>query len=219
VSTIVTISRQVGAGGAALGQAVAARLGFQYADRDILDEAARVLEASADDLEGLEERSEGFWNRVGHMFVRGTVDAPYVIPWPPIVAEPELFEAETAIVRQIAARGDAVIVGRGAAYTLAGNPGLFRLFLHAPVQSRIDRVMEEHHLGDAAAAAEMVARLDQQRARFVHTLTGRSWCDAALYDVSLNTAVIDHDAAVDITVELVTRFRASRAGSERPEPS
>jgi CMP/dCMP kinase len=213
VSTIVTISRQVGAGGAALGKAVATRLGFQYADRDILDEAARVLEASADDLEDLEERNEGFWNRVGHMFVRGTVDAPYVIPWPPIVAEPELFEVETTIVREIAARGDAVIVGRGAAYTLAGHPGLFRLFLHAPVQSRIDRVVEEHQLADATAAAEMVARFDQQRARFVHALTGRSWCDAALYDLSLNTAVVDLEMAVDITVDLVNRIRASRTDS------
>jgi CMP/dCMP kinase len=211
VSTIITISRQVGAGGALLGRAVATRLGFQYADRDILDAAARVLEASADDLQDLEERTEGFWNRVGHMFVRGTVDVPYVIPWPPMVAEPELFSVETAVVREIAARGDAVIVGRGAAYTLAGHPGLFRLFLHAPVQSRIDRVVEEYHLPDVAAAAEMVARFDQQRARFVHALTGRDWCDAALYDLSLNTAVVDLDDAVDVTVDLVNRLCASRS--------
>jgi CMP/dCMP kinase len=203
---IVTISRQMGSGGAVVGQGVARRLGLRYADRDILAAAARALEAEASELEPLEER-------VAHMFARGSVDTLYAPLTFPAVGESELFATERDIVESIAARGNAIIVGRGAAHVLNGRADLVRVFLHAPLAVRVARACEAGGLRDEHEAADVVRRSDERRARFIRSLTGRDWRDADLYDLCLNTDAIGLDATVDVAIDFLKRIRGSN-----PEP-
>jgi CMP/dCMP kinase len=205
VSSVLAISRQFGSGGAWVGQAVAQRLGLKYADREILAEAASALDMQTDDLAPMEERVRGFWERLGTTFARGGVDSPFMPPPLPRVSESELFAAERAIIQTLAARGGAVIVGRGAAHILKGRPGVIRVFLFAPLPMRIALAMEEYGLTDHQAAAAVVRTSDAQRARFVKSVTGKDWCDASLYDMCLNTGLTGLDGAVDLIVELMER--------------
>jgi cytidylate kinase len=207
VSTVVAISRQLGSGGAFVGQALARRLGFQYADRDILRAAARILEVEAADLEPLEERVASFWDRMAHMFALGSADTPYLAPMLPTVEESDLFTVEAQIIKTMANEGNTVIVGRGAAHVLSGHKGLIRVFLHAPLAVRVARAAEEYGFQDEDATATSVRRSDERRARFVRSLTDRDWCDALLYDLCLNTGRIGLEAAVDVTLDFVQRMR------------
>jgi cytidylate kinase len=134
MATIVAISRQFGSGGARIGRAVAQRLAFQYADREILAEAARTLKIEATDLEPLEERTASVWERIGELFALGAPDTPFIPPSLPAVNESQLFDVEQQVIRSIAARGKAVIVGRGAAHILGDSKEVLRVFLHAPLQ-------------------------------------------------------------------------------------
>ncbi len=202
-TSVVAISRQFGAGGAWVGRKVAERLGLQYADREILAEAARALNVETDGLEPLEERVRGFWERLGGMFALGAADTPFMPPPLPVVSETELFVAEREIIEAIAAHGRAVIVGRGAAHILQGWPGVVRVFLHAPLSTRVSLAMQEYGLTDAAAATEIARASDAQRARFVRKVTGRDWCDAALYDLSLNTGTTGLDEAAELVIGLM----------------
>jgi cytidylate kinase len=206
---VVTISRQMGSGGAVVGQALAQRLGLRYADRDILAAAARSLGVEAADLEPIEEHLETYWERVAHMFALGSVDTVYAPLTPPTVDESVLFTTERRIIESIAARGNAVIVGRGAAQVLSGRADLVRVFLHAPLAVRVARARKEHGMNDEHKAAEVVRRSDQQRARFVRSLTGRDWCDATLSDLSLNTEAVGLAAAVEVTINFVERMQDS----------
>jgi cytidylate kinase len=210
---VVAISRQFGSGGARVGRAVAKRLGFQYADREILAEAARVLHVETDAVEPLEERVCGFWDNLVSVFGQGTVDTPYTPPSLPIVSETTLFEAERQIVQTLASRGRVVIVGRGAAHVLAGRTDVLRVFLHAPFETRVALAIEEYGLHDREAAETVVRESDEQRAGFVRSLTERDWCDAALYDLSLNTAVTGLDRAVELIVDLFERPATMPAAS------
>jgi cytidylate kinase len=202
VSSVVTISRQFGSGGARVGRAVAQRLGFRYADREILAEAALALNVHADDAAPLEERVPGFLERCAAVFGQGAV-TPFTPPPLPCVSEFALFSVEREIIATIAAQGGAVIVGRGAAHILSGRPDVIRVFLHAPLAMRIALAMEEYDLTNRDAAAAVVRASDLQRARFVRSLTGRDWCDAALYDLSLNTGITGLDRAVDLIIDLI----------------
>jgi cytidylate kinase len=204
-ATVVAISRQFGSGGARVGRAVAQRLGFQYADREILAEAARVLHVETDAIEPLEERVRGFWDNLAGIFVQSVVDSPFTPPPLSTISESTIFEAERQIIQTLASTGRAVIVGRGAPHVLAGRPDVLRVFLHAPLPLRVDLAIEEYGLGDRAAAEAVVRSSDAQRARFVRSITGRDWCDAALYDVSLNTATTGLDRAVELLVDLIVR--------------
>lgn len=201
--TIVAISRQFASGGARVGRAVARRLGFQYADRAILAEAARELRVGADDLEPLEEHTAGFWDRVGTLFAHGSPDAPFVPPQLPSVTEADLFAVERQIIDRIAVRGRAVIVGRGAAHVIPRSDAVLRVFLHAPLDHRTLHAMDEYGFTDREAAMAVLHDSDRARARFVRHLTGRDWCDATLYDLCLDTAALGVDRAADLIVHLV----------------
>jgi cytidylate kinase len=207
---IITISRQMGSGGAAIGQALARRFGLRYADRDILAAAARLLEAEAADLEPLEERVETYWERVAHMFARGSVDTLYAPLSVPAPGELDLFATERQIITSIAAEGDAVIVGRGAAHVLGDRPDLVSVFMCASLADRVARARDEYGFRDEEADT-LVRRSDDQRARFIRSLTGRDWCDAVLYDLCLNTSAIALDAAVDVAVAFIERTVSSGA--------
>lgn len=219
LSSVVTISRQFGSGGSRVGRAVAQRLGLQYADREILAEAARALDVETSELAPLEERVRGFWDRLATIFARGGVDSPYMPPPLPLVSESELLSVERQIIETMAAHGGAVIVGRGAAHFLKGRAGTIRVFLHAPLSQRIALAMEEYGLPDYEAAATVVRASDAQRARFVHSLTGHDWCDATLYDLSLNTATTGLDRAVDLIIDLIQRPVASTTADATPPSS
>jgi cytidylate kinase len=205
MASVVAISRQFGSGGAWVGRAVAQRLGFQYADREILAEAARVLNVETDDVEPLEERVRGFWERLGAMFAHGAVDAPFIPPVLPSVSESQLFAVERQIIETIAAHGAAVIVGRGAVHVLSDRADVIRVFLHAPLPARIALAMEEYGFTDPETAAAVVRASDTQRARFARSLTGHDWCDALLYDVALNTETTGLDRTVDLLIDMVQR--------------
>lgn len=204
-SKVVAISRQFGSGGAWVGREVAQHLGFQYADRELLDEAARALNVETNELAPLEERVRGFWGHIASMFARGGVDSPFMPPPLPSVSESELFSVQREIIETLAARGSAVIVGRGAAHILSRRPGVIRVFLHAPLANRVTLAMNEYGLIDRESAATIVRTSDAQRAKFVRSLTGHDWCDATLYDLSLNTATTGLQRAVDLIVDLVRR--------------
>ena len=201
-AAVVAISRQFGSGGARVGLDVAERLGFKYADREILAEAARALNMETDELAPLEERVRGFWGTLAGMFSRGPVEGPYT-PALPRVSETELFEAERQIIETLADRGGAVIVGRGAAHILRQRPNVIRVFLHAPLEQRITVAREEYSLPDRAAADALVRASDAQRARFARAVTAHEWCDATMYDLAINTATTGFERAAQLIVEVV----------------
>jgi len=205
MSTIVAISRQFGSGGAWIGRAVAQQLGFQYADREILAAAARQLKVEAADLEPMEERIASIWERIGTLFALGAPDTPFIPPTLSSVTESRLFAVEQEVIRSIAAHGNAVIVGRGAAHILGASSEVLRVFLHAPLQDRITLAMAEYGFTDRKEAETIVRRSDAARANFIRTMLKKSWCDASLYDVTLDTTVVGLERCVEIVVELVRR--------------
>lgn len=209
MATIVTVSRQFGSGGARVGRALAQRLGFKYADREILAEAARTLHCETSELEPLDERIAGTWERIGALFALGAPDTPFIPPSLPAVTESQLFAVEQKVIASIASQGDAVIVGRGAAHVLGHSADILRVFLHAPLKDRIALAMAEYGFSDAAAAEEVVRESDTGRAKFVKALTGQDWHDAALYDVTLNTSAVGFERVVDLLVNLVQRPEAT----------
>ena len=203
MATIVAISRQFGSGGARIGRAVAQRLAFRYADREILAEAAQVLKMEASDLEPLEERTASVWERIGELFALGAPEAPFIPPSLPSIRESQLFEIEQRVVKSIASQGRAVIVGRGAAHILGDSKEVLRVFLHAPLEARITEAMAEYGFADRDAAAAVVRESDAARGKFVRGLTGKGWCDATLYDVTLDTEAVGYARVVDVLVAIV----------------
>ncbi len=219
-TTVVTISRQLASGGSYIGQTLAARLGLRYTDREILEQAADKAGVSAADLARAEERADGFWSFFLRTYGGGGPDAPYLPPTVPVVYGDDLFELQSTIIRDVAGRFDAVVVGRCGFHVLADHPGLISVRVHADEVWRMRRAMDIYGIADEGAARDLIRRSDAQRARFVRTFTGRDWDDACVHHLCVDTSAVGLELATELVLELVSarlgRRPSDRAGEEAP---
>jgi cytidylate kinase len=203
--TTIALSRQMGSGGTYIGYLAAKRLGFQYVDREILREAARQLEIDVGALEGLDQRSSGLVENIIRAFTFGTPDARCA-PLRKPVYERDLFAVECRIMNDIAERYNAVIVGRAGFYALRNRPLVIRVFVHAPLEFRVRRVMKVQCLNDIREAQTLVEETDRRRAKFIRDMTGADWSDALNYHLCIDASAIDFDSGVSMITTLVGKI-------------
>jgi CMP/dCMP kinase len=213
-TVVLAISRQIGSGGTYIGRAVAGRLGLKYADREIVQEAARLLGVKKNDVTLLEERMSSRWVRLARIFAIGPPESPYVPPRLPALDEGVVFEVESRIVRDLAQREDAVIVGRGAFHALRHHPGAIRVFVHAPEAWRVERIMRVYNMKDEEAARALVQRSDTSRCEGARRITGGFWFDATRFDLCLNAASVGLGPAIDLVAGIVSRRLEARSAGE-----
>jgi cytidylate kinase len=202
---VVAISRQMGSGGSYIGYSVANELGFKLVDREILRRAAEQLGTDEKSLEGYEERSSSLLENIMRMFSFGTPEAVYVPPSLRPVYDKDLFALECKIMNEIADKNNAVIIGRGGFYALKDRPDLLRVFIHAPREFRIKRVMKVDNVTDMREARAKVEESDQRRARFIREMIGVEWTDAENYDLSIDSSTIGFPAGIEMITNLVKK--------------
>jgi cytidylate kinase len=185
---LVTLSRQLGAGGSQVAQAVAEALGFRLVDRALADSVAARVGVPAEDVARLEERTPGFLERFLHASTAERPD-PFVPPSGALedFEEAKLVRATRALVRELAAEGRVVIVGRGAFAILAGHPAALHVRVVAPLEQRVARLAERLRT-DARTAQQLVARSDVGRTRYFREYYGLDLNDPTHFDLVLNSA-------------------------------
>ncbi len=196
---IITISREIGAGGGEVGRQVAAALGWRVVDNEIVDAIAARSGLTPTEVAAREERAPGFAERLIRML---TAAAPEIQAAPdevPELEEARLVEITGSVVADIAREGRVVLVGRAASAVLARDQDALHLKVVAPRDVRIAAVAERLRFSPAAAAAE-VARSDADRGRYQEQYYGRNWNDASYYHLVLNTAALGLDGAVQTIV-------------------
>ena len=196
---VITISRQLGSGGAYVGQQLAKKLNIFYADREIIGQAAKKLSVLEEDLEPRDERIPSFWQS----FIQSFAVTPDVYMPPHIIVptDHELFKAESEIIERISRERSAVIVGRCGSYVLREHPNRVGIFLHGNIMFRKDRIRQLYNVSEAIAG-KMIAQSDKERSRYYHTGTGKEWTDARQYNISIDTSKI----GVDQTVEFILKY-------------
>ncbi len=203
-TVVLAISRQLGAGGSYIGQRVAHRLGLKYVDREILQQAAALLGRRDEDLAELEERVANAWVRITRHLSLGPPDGLFTPPRPASsVYEEDLFRIERQVIREVAGRENCVIVGRAGSMVLRDHPGVIRLFVHAPEAWRVDKLSASMNDRDRDEIVNLVRRADRDRARFVQAVCGCDWSNSCHYDLTINSAVVGLDPAVDLVARVV----------------
>jgi cytidylate kinase len=178
----------MGSGGSYVGRRIAERLGLRYVDREVLHRAAETLGVEKEALEANHERVATFWERFLGSLSFGPPEGTYAPP-PVRYDDKALFECQTGILKEIAARENCMIVGYGAAYVLPRHERMVNFFFHAPLRFRVRRVMEVYKLVDEERAREMVEESDRVRARYFKEMTGRDWACADNYHVAVDTSM------------------------------
>lgn len=192
---IVTISRAYGAGALAVARALADRLGYRLVDEQLPVVAASRLGTSAEVVETVAERPRGFGERVLEQLGGGVPETAQPPANDPVPAETR--EAIEDAVREEAAEGDAVIVGRMGSAILAGRADLLRVFVHAPLAWRVAHVVESLHVSEAAARAE-IARIDEARRTYAREGYRAQWGDPRNYDLVVDTSRFGVDGSASV---------------------
>jgi len=192
---IITINRQLGSGGAYIGQQLANKLGIFYADREIILHAAKELSVMEEDIDFREEKAPSFWES---LFQNNAFNADSYIPqkaMPP--TSRELFETEANVIRHIAKEKSAVIIGRCGFYLLKDYPNLIKIYLHASKDFRSNRIQRIYEISKTNAD-KMIIQNDKARASYCKSFTGKEWADARNYDICIDTGKVDIDKAVEL---------------------
>lgn len=205
----VTIARQLACGGSYLGQCLADNLGIRCLDREIVSRAAKQLALDENELAHREERGSTFWERMLRGVSPGPPEALYHMPLTLSFSDQEVFAAETEVMKEIAAEEDCVIVGRVASHVLPAHPGMVNIFLHAPLDFRVRRLLELSQAADEAQARAVIARSDETRCRFINQMIGRDRDDAKNYHLCLDTSTLPFPGILDLMTDFVRHKTAT----------
>jgi len=187
----IVISRLMGSGGSYIGYLAAKELGFRYLDREILREASEHLGVETAIVERTEERSAGIIENLLRSFSSGVPETAFVPPMGRSIYEKDVFELESRIMNRVVDKLSAVIVGRGAFYALRGRPEVLRIFIHAPLEFRIWRVMEVRKTDDYESVKSEVVESDRRRTKFVKDIIGVNWMDARNFHLCVDSSIVD----------------------------
>lgn len=200
----VALARQRGSGGSFVGRAVAERLALRYVDRDLLRQAAEFLQA--DQAQTSSAAMETWWSRLGQALALAGPDFGYAPPSLDAVYEETVSGVEERLIRECADRHRSVIVGRGAAQILRGRPDVLSVFLHAPEPWRAERLQRLYDVTPERAIA-LVRGSDRERARFAQSVGQTAWTDARAYDLTIDTAAVGLERAIELIVSAAGRPR------------
>ncbi|HVO68575.1 MAG TPA: cytidylate kinase-like family protein [Aggregatilineaceae bacterium] len=202
---VITISHQLGSGGAYLGNVLSKRLGMPFIDREILKQVADQLNLSEAALENREERMSSFWETFARMAMFSNPQVSLVAS-PYLPSDQDLFQLESEYIKRIAEKASAIILGRCGRYILRDHPHHFSVMVHAELPARIKRVSGLFHVSQADAE-RLIEVNDKERASYIHTFTRQDWLNVRLYDLCVNTSRV----GLDNTVELVCACVAPKA--------
>jgi CMP/dCMP kinase len=198
---VVTISRQYGAGGSSVAALVAEGIGAEVLDKRLIEQVAAKLALQPSEVEEEEERPRTMFESLVRSFstLEPGMGAGWTPPYPDPLFDPrkEIISLTEQLIREAAATGNVVIVGRGAGFILRDLPGVFRVFLWAPEEVRTRALMERFALSEVDAARKM-HETDSNRAAYVHQLYGRHWTDPEGYELTVNTGRIGYQATAQM---------------------
>jgi len=198
---IVTVSHEMGSGGAEIGAALAERLGYRYVDQDMIGQAARQYGVGEEKLTQLDETKPS-------LFERFDVETRQYIT----VLQSALLD--------VAEQDDVVIMGRGGQVLLRNIVHVLRVRVMAPFDMRVKRVMKKMagQMGesvDVRTTAEMVRRNDHEKFGRMRYLYDVDWSDPSLYDVVVNTEKLSTQAGIDLIIGLLHRPEVAATETSR----
>jgi cytidylate kinase len=227
--TIITISREMGSGGTALGRLLASALDYVLIDKEIILRAAQKARVKEETVQRYDQEvfNKGMAVLEGVFAMNSPMFAPLsYVPFPqderlsrgsfPSFDQERYLAITQNLLRRFARRGEVVVLGRGGQCVLAGHKNALHLRVTAPFEIRVKRVCRSEGVtGDDAR--KMIKSRDQARARYLKHFYGRDWADPQLYDLVINTERLSLTAAAAMISGLVPPGRIPTGPARKAE--
>jgi cytidylate kinase len=203
---MLTISHQYGSGGSQIARDLGGRLQWPVWEKEIVRKIATEYQLAETDVDAKDERVASFIEKLVDLLGLGGFATAYSILPPRGLDDAQLLHMTRTIVEDIAQEGRAIVVGRGGNYILATRPKTLHVFIFAPLEARIQRVIEMEKL-TRSEAERRIAGMDRLRTDYVRTFYHADWRDPTHYHLTLDSAMWGERGTADLILSAVEHIR------------
>lgn len=187
--TIITVSREYGSGGRYVARLIADKLGIKFYDKDFVVKLAKETGLSEEYIEENEQKRT-FGANLDNV-VAGELSS-----------SDELFIKESELIKKIAQKESAVIVGRCSDFILKDMDNVIKVFIYSNEENKVKRAIEFYGLDEENAKKE-IKRIDKQRANHYKHYTGKEWKDSDNYDICINSDTFGVEKSAEIICDML----------------
>jgi cytidylate kinase len=194
---IITIGRQLGSGGKAIGALLSQALEIPCYDKELIMLASRESGLGKEYFERMDEKSSYsffssfFSPRSGFM---GNSSGNYL-------CNETLFQIQSDIIKELAKKSACIFVGRCADYILRNHPHLVSIFISAHIEDRIQRIASERKIAEKETKT-LIEQTDKKRAAYYNYYSNKIWGMSTTYDLCINSSVL----GVEETAKFILQY-------------
>jgi len=195
---IITVSRQFGSGGRSVAKALAEKYGYDYYDKEIIDNVSletgfskEFIAQKGEEAPGSSVFSYGFEAAGSPGIMNGMTTLDYI------------YAVQRKVILQIAEKNrPAIIVGRCADYILREHDDVLNVFIYADMDFRKDRIVRLY--GESEVKPEKrLTQKDKKRAANYKHFTDREWGKLTNYDICLNSGYLGIEKCISILSDII----------------
>lgn len=202
---IITIEREYGSGGGEIAQLLSKQLGWKLWDQLLTEEIARLADCPKSVVEGREEKTDPLYYRLFKSFLRGSYEGSLNAHKLKLVDSECILKFTEQVVQHAAKTGNSIIVGRGSQQFLKNRQDTLRIFLYAPREDKVRRLMARGKSADEAE--QLVDTVDRERIDFIQKYFHVEWPDRVVYHSMINTT-IGEEAVVRMILDVMQTLNA-----------
>jgi cytidylate kinase len=197
---VITVARQYGSGGREIGLRLGELLGVKAYDKELITMAAQKSGMSSEVLNHVDEKATSsllYTLAMGSSYFNSAAHNMNI----PI--SDKLFMTQSEIIREIADEGSCVIVGRCADHVLRQEENRISIFIYAPRDFKIDRIIERHEGIDEKQAKELSQKTDKRRINYYNYYTGKKWGSPENYHIMMDSSVLGIEGTAQALAEII----------------
>ena len=207
---VITISRELGSGGRTVGRKLAEALNVRYSDKELVQGLMKKFNLTVSGIEKLKGEKKSWITDFIQMvapipkmsLLTGQNNGKYMTEFRADVTSADIFEAESDILKAIAAEGSCVIAGRSGFFVLKDCPNKLDVFITASKEHRVERVSRKQGLTPEEAGV-LIGKIDQARDNYIKKFAGVSRYDLRNYQLVLNMDTLTEDEAVALILKYI----------------
>ena len=206
---VITINRELGSGGRTVGRKLAEKLNVAYYDKLLINELKKKFELDTEQIEKLKSGKSDWWRdfiNAAMYMGQGMNELWYYQRMTGeegnLVTSADMFKVEKEILENAAAEDSCVIAGRSGFSIFAKHPNHLSIFIQAPMEHRIQRIMGKQNLSHEEAE-KVIKKVDEMREAYVKKYAGISRYDTRNYDLVINMEGKTEDEAVELILKFI----------------
>ena len=183
----------MGSGGRTIGKMLSEELGIKYYDKDLIRLASEESGINEAFFGRVDEKIKTSFIKRGGVYKGGVIDPSSK----EFTSDRNLFNFQAKIIKQLADKEPAVIVGRCADFILKDREDVIRLFIYCDEKTAVKNVIEAYGISEKEAG-KLIEKTDKDRSSYYKYYTGRDWQNAMNYNICLDTSRLDYATCVKI---------------------